>query len=75
MKIDPRPIAGPWDVGFTLDVHTVSAEFLGYDLDGRPLFDTLRSEIGELLFSSSTAATAARAERSARLPPISFAAA
>jgi len=50
MNIDPRPIAGPWDDGFTLDAHTLSAEFLGYDLDGRPQFDTVRSELGEMLF-------------------------
>jgi competence protein ComFC len=50
MDIDPGSIVGPWDVGFTLDVHTTSAEFLGYDLDGRPQFDTVRSELGEKLF-------------------------
>lgn len=50
MSIDPRPITGPWDAGFTLDAHTISAEFLGYDLDGRPQFDTIRSELGEMLF-------------------------
>ncbi|HEX8451363.1 MAG TPA: hypothetical protein VF647_04645 [Longimicrobium sp.] len=52
MKMDtnPRPITGPWDEGFTLDVHTVSAEYLGDDLNGHPQFDTTRSEIGEALF-------------------------
>jgi len=50
MNIDPRSVDGPWDAGFTLDVHTVSAEFLGYDLDGRPQFDTVRSELGEKLY-------------------------
>jgi competence protein ComFC len=50
MKIDPRRITGPWDAGFTLDAHTVSAEFLGYDLEGRAQFDTVRSEVGEKLY-------------------------
>lgn len=50
IKIDPRQITGPWDAGFTLDAHTVSAEFLGYDPDGRAQFDTIRSEMGELLY-------------------------
>lgn len=50
MKINPVPIYGPWDLGITLDSHTISAEFLGYDLHGNPQFDTLRSELGELLF-------------------------
>src|SRR3954449_2780044 len=48
--MNPLPIVGPWAAGFTLDQHTVSAEFLGYDLNERPIFDTVRSEIGELLF-------------------------
>lgn len=50
MNLHPLPIRGPWDRGVTLDLHTVSAEFLGYDLNERPLFDTVRSEVGELLF-------------------------
>jgi competence protein ComFC len=50
VNINPRPIAGPWSHGFTLDQHTISAEFLGYDLHERPMFDTVRSEVGELLF-------------------------
>lgn len=77
MKLNPLPITGPWDAGFTLDAHTVSAEFLGYDLDGRPQFDTVRSEIGETLYrlkykgerSASTGLAAAAADfiRSRRL--------
>ena len=50
MNTHPLPIVGPWKFGFTLDQHTVSSEFLGYDLDERPIFDTTRSEVGELLF-------------------------
>lgn len=50
MRIHPLPITGPWDAGFTLDAHTVSAEFLGYDLEGRAQFETVRTEIGELLY-------------------------
>jgi competence protein ComFC len=50
IKINPHQITGPWDAGFTLDAHTISAEFLGYDLDGRAQFDTVRSEMGELLY-------------------------
>ncbi|HEX6039901.1 hypothetical protein [Longimicrobium sp.] len=50
MKLDPYPIVGPWDAGFTLEVHTLGAEFLGYDLEGRPKFETVRSELGEKLY-------------------------
>lgn len=77
MRINPFPITGPWDAGFTLDAHTLSAEFLGYDLNGRAQFDTVRSEIGEKLYqlkyrgdrsaSLVLAATAADFIRSYRL--------
>jgi predicted amidophosphoribosyltransferase len=33
-----------------LDVHTTSSEFLGYDQNGHPQFDTIRSPLGELLY-------------------------
>lgn len=77
-KIDPMRITGPWDAGFTLDAHTLSAEFLGYDLDGRAQFDTVRSELGEMLYrlkyrgdraaSIPLAAVAAEFIRARRLP-------
>lgn len=50
MKTNPLRIIGPWDAGFTLDVHTISAEYLGDDLQGHPQFETVRSELGEALF-------------------------
>jgi predicted amidophosphoribosyltransferase len=50
MRTDPLRIVGPWDAGFTLDVHTISAEYLGDDLHGHPQFETVRSELGEALF-------------------------
>jgi len=43
-------IPGRWQQGFVLDVHTLSSEFLGYDEFGRNVFDTKRSDIGELLY-------------------------
>jgi competence protein ComFC len=49
-ELSPVPISGAWSIGYTLDRHTVSAEFLGYDLNERPMFDTVRSPLGELLF-------------------------
>lgn len=50
VKINPAWIPGRWRLGVSLDVHTVTSEFLGYDDDGRPQFNTTRSEIGELLY-------------------------
>jgi predicted amidophosphoribosyltransferase len=43
-------IPGLWREGFALDYHTLSSEFLGYDEFGNPMFDTKRSEVGELLY-------------------------
>lgn len=50
MEINAARIKGPWNVGYTLDVHTVSSTFLGYNAAGYPQFDSTRSEIGELLY-------------------------
>ena len=50
VAINPIPIAGPWDEGFALDLHTVSSQYLGDDAYGNPQFDTARSPVGELLF-------------------------
>lgn len=45
-----RRILGKWREGFALDLHTLSSTLIGYDEFGRPLFDTRRSEMGELLY-------------------------
>lgn len=50
VKINPNWIPGRWRIGVSLDWHTLSSEFLGYDDQGRPQFDTKRSDIGELLY-------------------------
>lgn len=50
MKIDPLTISGPWKAGFSLAPHMLSAKFLGYNEQGHPKFDTVRSEIGERLY-------------------------
>lgn len=45
-----RKILGKWRGGFSLDLHTLSSTFIGYDEFGHSRFDTQRSEIGELLY-------------------------
>ena len=50
VKIKPSKILGNWREGFALDLHTISSEFMGHDEFGHPIFDTTRSEIGELLY-------------------------
>jgi len=48
--IRPMRIPGRWREGYVLDYHTVGSSFLGYDEYGHPVFDTKRTEVGELLF-------------------------
>lgn len=50
INISPIKLPGNWFEGFALDLHTISSEFLGYDEYGHEVFDTKRSEMGELLY-------------------------
>lgn len=50
VTINPRQIRGTWRQGYVLDYHTVSSTFLGHDEFGNPMFDTKRTEVGELLY-------------------------
>ena len=47
---NPQAVQGTWVLGWTLDAHTVSSEFLGYDANGHAQFNTVRSELGELMY-------------------------
>jgi len=49
MKIKPRRIKGKWTFGYSLDLHTLSSEFIGYNEYGHPEFDTKYSDMGGLL--------------------------
>lgn len=50
MKINPHRIRGSWEDGYVLDVHSTGSTFLGYDELGHTVFDTNRTEMGELLY-------------------------
>lgn len=50
MVIKPVVIRGAWRLGSALDMHATSNEFLGYDSNGHPQFNTARSPLGELLY-------------------------
>jgi predicted amidophosphoribosyltransferase len=50
MTLHPQAIDGPWKAGIVLDWHTVDSRLAGEDSHGHPIFDTTRSEIGELLY-------------------------
>lgn len=50
MNVNVMKITGNWDLGYVLDWHVESSEFLGHNEFGRAEFDTKRTEIGEALF-------------------------
>lgn len=47
--VHPQKIAGNWRAGIALDLHTTSSTHLGVNEAGHDVFDTVRSELGELL--------------------------
>src|SRR5262245_29255859 len=49
-KYKPRKIKGSWAEGFVLDLHTTDSTYMGDDQFGHPVFETHRTEIGELLY-------------------------
>jgi predicted amidophosphoribosyltransferase len=49
-RANPRRIRGSWREGYCLDFHTLTSTYVGDDEFGRPQFDTVRSEVGELLY-------------------------
>ncbi len=50
MQLNPRPVHGYWDVGYTLDLHILSSEFVGYNEYGHTQFENTRTELGEMLY-------------------------
>jgi len=50
MKVNIRPIQGNWDLGFAMDKHSFRSEVVGYYDNGRPRWNTLRTEVGEALY-------------------------
>lgn len=48
--INPQKIVGKWRSGVALDIHTLSSTYLGVNEYGHDVYDTKRSEIGELLY-------------------------
>ncbi len=50
MGINPIQLFGNWDEGWALDYHVIRSEHIGVDPYGRDRFNTIRTEIGELLY-------------------------
>jgi predicted amidophosphoribosyltransferase len=48
--INPQKIEGKWLSGIALDFHTTSSTAIGVNEYGRTVFDTVRPELGELLY-------------------------
>ena len=48
--INPKKISGNWVSGYALDLHTLSSIHVGVNEFGHDVFDTKRSELGELLY-------------------------
>jgi predicted amidophosphoribosyltransferase len=49
-KINPQRIYGNFVSGVALDLHTLSSTYLGVNESGHEVYDTVRSEVGELLY-------------------------
>lgn len=49
IRTNPQSIAGNWDFGIALDLHTTSSKVIGTTPDGHPEFENTYSEIGKLL--------------------------
>lgn len=50
MKTNIQAIQGPWDLGYSLDKHTLNSVYTGDNEYGHPTFDTTRSDSGEALY-------------------------
>lgn len=50
MKTNVQRIFGNWDIGYSLDKHSLSSVFIGNNEFGHPMFDTTRTEVGEALY-------------------------
>jgi predicted amidophosphoribosyltransferase len=43
-------ILGPWNKGYAFDVHTIRSEYMGENEYGHPIFNTIRSPMGQCLY-------------------------
>lgn len=50
MKVNIQQINGEWHLGYVLDKHTESSEFLGHDQWGHPKFNNIRTDVGEAIY-------------------------
>jgi len=48
--INPIRLVGSWTEGYAVDHYSLSSTYVGEDVYGHPLFDTIRTKLGEMLF-------------------------
>ena len=48
--MSPIKVDGNWTEGYAMDKHVIHSEHLGYDQFGYDIYDTTRSELGELVY-------------------------
>ncbi|HBY20225.1 MAG: hypothetical protein A2Y24_00215 [Clostridiales bacterium GWE2_32_10] len=48
-NINPIEILGNWDKGYVIDYHSISSEYIGDSIFGHPMYDTVRTEIGQYM--------------------------
>lgn len=48
--MNPIIFEGPWQKGYALDMHIISSIYLGDNEYGRPIYETTRSNLGELVY-------------------------
>ena len=48
--VNPQRIDGHWSKGVALDFHTISSTHAGVNENGNDRYDTVRSELGELIY-------------------------
>ena len=46
MEVNVKKISGAWDLGYSLDKHTISSDYLGNNERGYPQFNTSRTDKG-----------------------------
>jgi len=66
VKKRPLRIPGRWKKGFALDYHTVRSIYVGDDEYGHPMFETERTELGDLLYRLKYRSEASVAEEIVR---------
>ncbi len=50
MKVNIQRIHGNWNLGYSLDKHSLKSVYIGDNQQGHPMFDTTRTEVGEALY-------------------------